>query len=55
MIAVVFIVSKSFSPPHIMPNNSFAANLSASGNAGVIITGADILDDEQKSGKSESS
>ena len=43
MIAAVFVVSKSFSLPHIIPNNSFAASLSASGNASAIITGARSL------------
>jgi hypothetical protein len=43
VIAAVFIVSRSFSLPHIIPNNSFAANLSASGNAGAIITGTTWL------------
>jgi hypothetical protein len=43
VIAVVFIVSKSFSLPHIIPSNSFAVGLSASGNAGAIITGAKSL------------
>ena len=40
MIAVALIVSKSFSLPPIIPINSFAASLSASGSAGAIITGA---------------
>jgi hypothetical protein len=40
VIAAVFIVSKSFNLPPIIPSNSFAASLSASGNAGAIITGA---------------
>ncbi len=43
MIAAVFIVSKSFNLPPIIPSNSFAASLSASGNAGAIITGARLL------------
>jgi hypothetical protein len=43
VIAAVFIVSKSFSLPHIIPSNSFAASLSVSGNAGAIITGARSL------------
>jgi hypothetical protein len=43
VIAAVFIVSKSFSLPHIIPNNAFAASLTASGNAGAIITGVTSL------------
>jgi hypothetical protein len=43
VIAAVFIVSKSFSLPHIIPNNSFAASRSASGDAGAIITGTRSL------------
>jgi hypothetical protein len=39
VITVVFIASKSFSLPPIIPSNSFAASRSASGNAGAIITG----------------
>jgi hypothetical protein len=39
VITAVFIVSKSFSLPPIIPSNSFAASLSARGNAGAIITG----------------
>jgi hypothetical protein len=43
VIAVVFIVSKSFSLPLIIPSNSFAGSRSASGNAGAIITGTTSL------------
>ncbi|HTT24383.1 MAG TPA: hypothetical protein VMG82_36000 [Candidatus Sulfotelmatobacter sp.] len=43
MIAAVLIVSKSFSLPPIIPNNSSAASLGASGNAGAIITGSSSL------------
>jgi hypothetical protein len=43
VIAAVFIVSKPFSLPPIIPSNTFAASLSASGNAGAIITGASSL------------
>ena len=43
MIAAVFIVGKSFSLPHTIPNNLFAAGRSANGNAGAIITGTKLL------------
>jgi len=43
MVAVALTVSKSSSLFPIIPNNSFAVGLSASGSAGAIITGTRSL------------